>query len=65
MIGELGELAELFQFKGDDGELDLTKAELDKTGQEVADVTIYLLRLADASNVDLVHEMQQRKSTDH
>lgn len=45
LIGELGELSELFQWKGD-GEYLLTNEELDKVGQELADITIYLLRLA-------------------
>ena len=45
LIGELGELSELFQWKGD-GECHLTNEELDSVGQELADITIYLLRLA-------------------
>jgi dCTP diphosphatase len=46
LLGEVGELAELLQFKGDDGPLELSSEELDKLSQEVADVSIYLLRLA-------------------
>ena len=53
LIGEVGELAELFQWKGDVGELSLSEEELDKIGQEVADCAIYLLRLADVSHVCL------------
>jgi dCTP diphosphatase len=45
LSGEFGELAELFQWKGD-GKLILTEEELDKVGQELADITIYLLRLS-------------------
>jgi len=54
LLGELGELAELFQWKGDEGGIDLlSEEELDKIGQEIADVSIYLLRLADVSHVQL------------
>ena len=56
MLGEVGELAELIQWKSD---LDTTTAsplssdELDKLSQELADVSIYLLRLATQCNVVL------------
>jgi dCTP diphosphatase len=45
LLGEVGELAELVQFKGDD-DIAFTEEELDKLGQELADVAIYLLRLS-------------------
>lgn len=54
LLGELGELAELLQFKGDDGSAILpTATELNKISQELADVTIYLLRLADVTGTDI------------
>lgn len=69
LMGELGELAELFQWRGDDddfgggnnndnkgrgGGLDgWSVEEMDHVGQELADVSIYLLRLADVCRVDL------------
>lgn len=59
LLGELGELAELYQWKGDDADGSssansaLTEDELDKVSQELADVTIYLLRLADVCGVDI------------
>ena len=58
MMGEVGELAEIFQWKKDEGELvaHLTEKELDKAGQEIADVAIYLLRLADVCHVRLGEE---------
>ena len=61
MMGEVGELAEIFQWKKDEGELDMkmTEKELDKVGQEVADVTIYLLRLADVCHVQLGDEARK------
>lgn len=62
LLGEVGELAELLQFKGDGQEdynnqqqpndeafdlvSSLERTELDKLSQELADVSIYLLRLA-------------------
>lgn len=59
LIGELGELCELFQWKGDSdggspfGLSGWTEDEIDKVGQELADVSIYLLRLASVSKVDI------------
>jgi dCTP diphosphatase len=52
LIGELGELAEIFQWKGDTNGV-LTNDDIDKIGQELADVTIYLIRLADACSMSL------------
>jgi dCTP diphosphatase len=56
LLGELGELAELFQWKPDT-EQTLTLQEHDKIGQEVADVSIYLIRLADVCGVSLKDAM--------
>ena len=57
LMGEVGELAELLQWKGDnvaDNVAEgLTEKEVDKIGQEIADVAIYLLRLADVCHVKL------------
>ena len=52
LVGEMGELAEIFQWKEDEYQ-DLTPKELDKAQQEIADVTIYLMRLADVCGVPL------------
>jgi hypothetical protein len=48
VIGELGELAELFQFRGDEDNQSMTISERVVIGLELADVTMYLLRLAEA-----------------
>ncbi len=56
LMGELGELAELFQWKPDT-EQTLSLQEQDKIGQEVADVSIYLIRLADVCGVSLKDAM--------
>lgn len=58
LTGELGELAELVQWKGDDVSAELSGDEIDKMAQEIADVTIYLFRLADVCNVSLKNEME-------
>lgn len=55
LMGELGELAELFQWRGDESESGgmegWSQDDLDHVGQEFADVAIYLLRLADVCYV--------------
>ncbi len=55
LLGEVGELAELFQWSGDEGLVHdmLSEETLDKVGQEIADVSIYLLRLCDVCHVPL------------
>jgi len=60
MMGEVGELAELFQWRGDhvmeEGGLirseDWTVEQVDGVGQEVADVAIYCVRLADVVGIE-------------
>lgn len=51
LLGEVGELAELVQWKGDDDNGVVEAEELEKFSQELADVTIYLLRLATVVDV--------------
>lgn len=57
IMGELGELAEMFQWRGDDVDgknmmEGWSQDDLDHVGQEFADVAIYLLRLADVCCVN-------------
>jgi len=55
MIGELGELSEMFQWSGDDNNFffdEWTETMIDHFHQELADVTIYCLRLADVCGVE-------------
>ncbi|GKY94739.1 dCTP pyrophosphatase 1-like [Mayamaea pseudoterrestris] len=52
LLGELGELAELFQWSKDEAQ-PLSPELVDKAGQEIADVTIYLIRLADVCGIDM------------
>lgn len=71
LLGEVGELAELLQWKGDEMADDngvtqcswlaeLERETLDKLSQEIADVSIYLLRLSTVCNVvePLVEELR-------
>jgi len=55
LVGEVGELAELFQWIPADGALaEFAKPERkQRAGEEISDVLIYLLRLADVLGVDL------------
>jgi dCTP diphosphatase len=55
LMGEIGELAEIFQFQGDDDVTNphLSMEQLDKIGQELADITIYLCRLSDVCNISV------------
>lgn len=61
LLGEVGELAELFQWSGDEGLVQEVVSEetLDKAGQEIADVSIYLLRLCDVCHVPLGEVMME------
>jgi dCTP diphosphatase len=64
LIGELGELAELVQWHGDDDDNERPSARAseqlhDQLAQELADVTIYLMRLADVCQVDLAQEAKR------
>lgn len=53
MMGECGELAELFQWLGDiqDNEIFKSIEDRDHCEQEIADVSIYCLRLADVTGI--------------
>ncbi|KAF0702802.1 Aste57867_7752 [Aphanomyces stellatus] len=55
MVGEVGELAECFQWRGDDDQNvdNWTPEDKEHLGEELSDVLIYLVRLADRCNVDL------------
>ncbi len=55
LVGEVGELAELFQWvPADDAVAAFSSAERQqRAGEEISDVLIYLLRLADVLGVDV------------
>ena len=62
LVGETGELAAEFQWIGDDevgnALQDLTKREA--VSSELADVFIYLLRLADVTGIELAEELKKK-----
>lgn len=55
MVGEVGEVAELFQWRGDvaEGLPGWTEAERENLAHELSDVLIYLVELAEKCHVDL------------
>ncbi|XP_015257751.1 PREDICTED: dCTP pyrophosphatase 1 [Cyprinodon variegatus] len=55
MVGEVGEVAELFQWKGEvaEGLPDWTESDREQLAHELSDVLIYLVELAEKCRVDL------------
>lgn len=55
MVGEVGEVSELFQWRGEvaEGLPDWTESEREQLAQELSDVMIYLVELAEKCHVDL------------
>ena len=62
MVGEVGELCEIFQWKGEvkAGLPGWTEEERTHLGEECADVLLYLVRLADKCGVDLPAAAQRK-----
>jgi dCTP diphosphatase len=65
LVGEVGELAELFQWLPADKAAQLVSAEplRRRVGEEMADVLAYLVRLADVLEIDLA-EVTRKKLDD-
>lgn len=55
LVGEVGEVAELFQWRGEvaEGLPDWTESEREQLAHELSDVLIYLVELAEKCRVDL------------
>ncbi|ONK58773.1 uncharacterized protein A4U43_C09F16500 [Asparagus officinalis] len=55
LVGEVGELSEIFQWKGEvpKGLPDWDEKEKEHLGEELSDVLLYLVRLSDICGVDL------------
>jgi dCTP diphosphatase len=56
LVGEVGELAEIFQWRGEKASVGLpefSEAEKHHVGEELSDVLLYLIRLADVCGIDL------------
>ena len=62
LVGEVGELAELFQWKGevDIGVKSWSEQERTALSHELSDVFIYLIRLAQQCHVDLPTEVSKK-----
>ncbi|WP_370593487.1 MazG-like family protein [Synechococcus sp. BSF8S] len=58
LCGEIGELVEIFQWLSiEDSMLEsLSAKDLSRCKEEIADILIYLVRLADKLNIDLMTE---------
>lgn len=64
LVGEVGELAELFQWPTSAvEEADRMESSLNqRAAEEISDVFLYLLRLADVLNIDLLSEAHAKLS---
>ena len=66
LVGEVGELSEIFQWKSDKqcqiGLPKWTKSDRIHLGEEMADILIYLSRLADVCNVNLTKAVIDKMS---
>lgn len=64
LVGEVGEIAEHFQWKADSqcqlGLLEWTLEQREALGEELSDVLIYLVRLADRCRIDLSRAVLQK-----
>ncbi|XP_020552946.1 dCTP pyrophosphatase 1-like [Sesamum indicum] len=57
MVGEVGEVSEIFQWRGEveKGLANWEESEKEHLGEELSDVLLYLIRLADICGIDLPH----------
>ncbi|XVF28576.1 hypothetical protein REPUB_Repub15cG0041900 [Reevesia pubescens] len=57
MVGEVGELSEIFQWKGEveKGLPNWEESDKEHLGEELSDVLLYLIRLSDICGIDLGH----------
>lgn len=62
LVGEVGELAELFQWPGPTiGEATENSSELNRrASEEISDILLYLIRLADVLNIDPLRSAQEK-----
>ena len=58
--GETGELIEKFQWMSEKESYDLTNNLRQQIGEELADVLLYLIRLADKCDIDLMNAAEQK-----
>lgn len=60
MVVEAAELVEIFQWKTAEQSLQLDEAERTHLGEEIADVMLYLLQIADHSGVDIEAAVERK-----
>jgi NTP pyrophosphatase (non-canonical NTP hydrolase) len=60
LAGEAGELLEVFQWVSDQESTQPTVDDLRLAREELADIGIYLLRLADVLNIDLLEAIDEK-----
>ena len=60
LAGEVGELVEIFQWLSEAQSIDLSDSDRQRAAEEIADIQIYLLRLADILGVDLAAAVDQK-----
>ena len=63
--GEMGELTEIFQWLDNDESYleDLNTKDVERCKEEMADVFLYLIRLADKLEIDLIQEANNKIET--
>ena len=54
LVGEVGELSEVFQWLNEAQISNLNEEDRDRAEEELADVFLYLIRLADKLDIDLI-----------
>ena len=54
LVGEVGELSEIFQWLDEKQISNLSEEDLDRAKEELADVFLYLIRLSDKLDIDLI-----------
>ena len=60
LIAEAAELVEHFQWLSEEQSKHLTPEKLNEVAQELADIQIYLIRIADKLNVDLLEAVDKK-----
>ena len=60
LAGETGELIEKFQWMSEEESRNLTNNLRQQVGEELADVLLYLVRLADKCDIELLEAAQQK-----
>ena len=60
LIVEAAELVEHFQWMKQNDSYDLPKDKLDAVGEELADILVYLVRIADRLDIDLIKAARKK-----